>query len=112
MFCSPAAPSVPSASEDMEYQAAMAELEAYKASPCIMTKNIDGTDVNILTWWREIGEKRYPHIALMARQYLAVPASSAAVERIFSFAGLSYSDLRKSLHDTTLEEFMWIKWAS
>ena len=93
----------------MDHEAAMAELEAYVASPCIMSKNIDGSNVDILKWWKEIGEKRYPHIALMAHQYLAVPATSAAVERIFSFAGLSYSDLRKSLHDTTIEEFMWIK---
>ena len=107
MLCSPAGtPSVPSSSEDIDLQAAMAELEAYVASPCIMSKNIDGSDVDILKWWKEIGEKRYPHIALMARQYLAVPATSAAVERIFSFAGLSYSDLRKSLHDTIIEEFM------
>jgi hypothetical protein len=59
-----------------------------------------------------VPEKKFPHVAVMARQYLGVPASSAIVERIFSFAGCTFSDLRKSLDDTTLEDFMWIRWAS
>ena len=33
----------------------------------------------------------------MTRQFLAIPAASATAERVFSFAGLTLSDLRKSL---------------
>ena len=32
----------------------------------------------------------------MAKQYLAAPASTAAVERVFSAAGRMHNDLRKS----------------
>jgi hypothetical protein len=32
----------------------------------------------------------------MSRQFLAIPAASATAERVFSFAGLTLSDLRKS----------------
>jgi hypothetical protein len=37
----------------------------------------------------------------MARQFLAIPAASATAERVFSFAGLTFSDLRKSLLEGT-----------
>ena len=44
---------------------------------------------------------------VMTRQFLAIPAVSATVERVFSFTGLTLSDLRKSLLKTTLEAIMW-----
>ena len=46
----------------------------------------------------------------MTRQFLAIPAASVTVERVFSFAGLTLSDLRKSLLEGTLEASMWSKW--
>ena len=57
-------------------------------------------------------QARFPRIAVMARQFLAIPASSATAERVFSFAGLTLSDLRKSLVEGTLEAIMWAKWGS
>ena len=48
----------------------------------------------------------------MDRQFLAIPAASATAERVFSFAGLTLSDLRKSLLEGTLEAIMWAKWGS
>jgi hypothetical protein len=41
---------------------------------------------------------------VMARQFLAIPAASATAERVFNFAGLTFSDLRKSLLEGTLEQ--------
>ena len=49
---------------------------------------------------------------VMTRQFLAIPAASATAERVFSFAGLTLSDLRKSLVEGTLEAIMWAKWGS
>ncbi len=48
----------------------------------------------------------------MTRQFLAIPAASATAERVFSFTGLTCSDLRKSLLQGTLETIMWAKWGS
>jgi hypothetical protein len=48
----------------------------------------------------------------MTRQFLTIPAVSATAERVFSFAGLTLSDLRKSLLEGTLEVIMWSKWES
>ena len=39
----------------------------------------------------------------MAKQFLASPALTAGVERVFSAAGKMYGDLQKSAKDTTLE---------
>ena len=46
---------------------------------------------------RDVGRARFPRIAVMTRQFLTIPAASATAERVFSFAGLTLSDLRKSL---------------
>eukprot|EP00966_Prymnesium_polylepis_P149987 3464947-Prymnesium_polylepis.1 len=43
----------------------------------------------------------------MARQYLGCPASSAAVERLFSQVGIAFSDKRKSSEADTLEDIMF-----
>jgi len=97
------------------------EMQDWLQMPAIQTsavigKNTDGSDitqdVDVLVWWRDVGQARFPRIAVMARQFLAIPASSATAERVFSFAGLTLSDLRKSLVEGTLEAIMWSKWGS
>ena len=83
-------------------------------SSTVIGKNEDGSDitqdVDVLVCWRDVGQARFPRISVMARQFLAIPAASAKVERVFSFAGLTLSDLRKSLLEGTLEAIMWAKW--
>ena len=48
-------------------------------------------------------EARWPKLAKMVKQFLAAPASTAGVERVFSAAGRMHTDLRKSMQDSTLE---------
>ena len=48
----------------------------------------------------------------MDRQFLSIPVASATAERVLSFAGLTLSDLSKSLLEGTLEVIMWAKWGS
>ena len=67
-------------------------------------------DTDPLIWWKQHQEE-FPRLARMARQYLAVPASSASPERLFSSVGLVKSDLRGRLLDTTLIDVMWAKQA-
>ena len=61
---------------------------------------------DLLLWWK-VHESTYPHLAMMARQFLGCPATSASVERIFSVAGQLFDDLRRNLDDGRLEEMMW-----
>ena len=67
----------------------------------VIGKNEDGSDitqdVDVLVWWRDVGQARFPRIAVMTRQFLTIPETSTTAERVFSFAGLTVSDLRKSL---------------
>jgi hypothetical protein len=82
-------------------------------SSAVIGKNEDGSDitqgVDVLVWWRDVGRARFPRIAVMTRQFLPIPVASATAERVFSFAGLTLSDLRKSLLEGTLEVIMWAK---
>ena len=77
------------------------ELEDYLASP-----KEDDVELNLLKWWKE-KEVKWPALAKMAKQYLAAPASSAGVERVFSAAGKIHGDLRKSLKDDTLKHSLF-----
>jgi hypothetical protein len=85
-------------------------------SSAVIGKNEDGSDItqdfDVLVWWRDVGQARFPRIVVMTRQFLSIPAVSTTVERVFSFAGLTLSDLRKSLLEGTLETIMWDKWES
>ena len=48
-------------------------------------------------------ESKWPKLAKMAKQFLASPASSAGVERVFSAAGRMHSDMRKSMSNESLQ---------
>ena len=80
---------------------ALDELEQYLADTEEPT-----IDVKVLLWWKE-KEAKWPNLAKMVKQYFAVPASSAGVERVFSAAGKMHGDLSKSAKDTTLEHSLF-----
>ena len=60
---------------------------------------------DVLSWWRE---QRHilPDLARMARQYLAAPASSAGVERLFSRAGRYHDARKKCTTDENIESML------
>ena len=58
------------------------------------------------------GQARFVRFDVMTRQFLAIPSAVATDARVFSFAGLTLSDLLKSLLESTLEVIMWVKWGS
>ena len=66
------------------------------------------TKIGALQWWK-VNESRFPRVALMARQYLGVPATSASPERLFSSVGLVKTDICGSLLDSTIIDIMWAK---
>ena len=61
----------------------------------VIDKNEDGSDitqdVDVLVWWRDVGQTRFPRITVMTRQFLPIPAVSDTPERVFSFGGLTNS---------------------
>ena len=82
------------------------ELEKYftKGDCSMSTVGPNGQRVkfDLLLWWKE-HEDELPNLSRMAKQYLAFPASSAGVERLFSKAGNQYDDLSKNMKDETLK---------
>ena len=62
-----------------------------------------------IAWWR-ICRHRTPRLAKMAQQFLATPATSAGVERLFSAVGLHYSDLASSMHEDSLAHRLLAAW--
>jgi hypothetical protein len=69
-----------------KYDDAKNEIQAFqKEPPC--TKDP-------FSWWLQ-NEAKYPRLAYLARNYLAVPASFATVERIFSWAGNEFESTPK-----------------
>ena len=85
-----------------EQERPLDELEAYLALPQIKFK----TESDATAWWQE-HEQEFPNVAVMARQYLGCPASSAAVERLFSQVGIAFSAKRKRGSAATLEDIMF-----
>jgi hypothetical protein len=80
----------------------LSELKDYLSLPQ------ESLDCDILDWWAS-RETRFPNLSRMARQFLGIPASSAAVERLFSAAGRDFSKLRHNMKASTLENLMWAR---
>jgi hypothetical protein len=67
-----------------------------------------GKEVDPLSWWSE-NQKRFPILSRMARDYLAIPATSAPSERLFSQAGRTISEQRNRLKGDTACALLCLK---
>ncbi|XP_048867862.1 E3 SUMO-protein ligase ZBED1-like isoform X4 [Brienomyrus brachyistius] len=74
----------------------------YLSQPCL------AEDVDPLAYWKG-NQTSFPELARLACKYLAIPASSAPVERIFSAAGNIFRPERSNLNDKTFEDLLLIK---
>ena len=77
------------------------EVSKYLLEPCI-----DGNDP--LQYWKE-NEEKYPTLAQLAKYYLAIPATSAPVERLFSVVGKFFCPDRCRLNEQTFQMLVMIK---
>ena len=64
--------------------------------------------IRTLDWWRQAAQQ-FPKLALMARDYFAVPATGAGVEREFSKSGRVATSLRSRLSSKTITNIMLYK---
>jgi hypothetical protein len=65
------------------------------------------SDADPLDWWRK-NEDLFPTIARIARQILALQASSANVERVFSHAETIINDARTRLSANNVHKLMFL----
>lgn len=70
-----------------------------------LTLDADGT-FDILQFWRETTE--FPMLRKVAKWLLAIPASQASDERVFSSTGSTLSVRRTELSGTTLSQLTFI----
>ncbi|KAJ3686932.1 hypothetical protein LUZ61_016096 [Rhynchospora tenuis] len=78
----------------------ISELDQYLAEPLDHCSLDD--DFDILSWWK-LKAPKYPVLARLARDVLAVPISTVASESAFSYAGRTLSPTRSSLNDESVE---------
>lgn len=64
-------------------------------------------DSNPLAWWKA-NCGRFPRMAKVARHMLAIPATSASSERLFSTAGLTVTKLRSSLKPENVRAILYL----
>ena len=53
--------------------------------------------IDILDWYKEVGQISFPSVSILARIYLAKPMSNALQERVFSTVGNVMTTKRTSL---------------
>ena len=88
---------------DTQEDTRLLEVDKYLALPQVdASSNFD-----LLEWWR-MHQTMFPNLAKMARQYLALPATSASVERLFSAGGEMHSDKRKMTKEESLQQLLFV----
>jgi hypothetical protein len=81
------------------------EAELYISMPQVDFNSL--RDDEVLEWWKS-HPSMFHYLSIRARQFLALPASSDGVERLFSRSGETHGDKRKRLKENTLQSLMVI----
>jgi len=84
------------------------ELEEYLALPYLLPKSSKTNRNAPLHFWHEHATK-FPYLAIIARRYLGMPASSGSVERLFSIAGAIARSRRAKINVETVEKLLCLK---
>jgi hypothetical protein len=66
------------------------------------------SDICALEFWKS-HQSQFPVLAKLAKKYLSVQASSAAVERMFSIAGHIFAPKRRKLKTTIYSHLVYVK---
>ena len=87
------------------------ELDSQLSSLTITESSEEEVDdkIDALKWWKLQEMGPYPNLAQMARDYLSIPASSAATERSFSVAENLITENRNCLSPETVRALMCLK---
>lgn len=80
------------------------QLDLYLEEPCFPLKH----EMDVLEYWNETS-KRYPDLAKMARDLLAIPVSTVASESTFSTGRRVISPFRSSLKPNTVQALICLQ---
>jgi hypothetical protein len=92
--------------DNMELGQDQTELEQYSKEPLLSWK--DGGHFDILSWWKAHGTK-YPNLSQMARDVLAISASTLASESAFSVGGRVVNKYHSRLDPQVVEALICTK---
>ena len=84
-------------------QVVMSEIDIY------LEEKVEGSQVDPIEWWRTY-ESRFPNLSRMARDYLAIPATSVPSERCFSIAGSVLTKRRSVMTEGMANAIMCCKY--
>ena len=84
------------------------ELAKYHAMAALESRGQPDLSADPLEWWKNYAAE-LPTLASLARKYLAIPASSAAVERMFSYTGNRVGKKDTRLDDENLLALMHVR---
>ena len=79
------------------------EVDQYLLLPQVL----EGMAFDLQAWWKK-HRTMWPKLSRMVRQYLALSATSAGAERLFSNGGQMHSNLRKTTKEDTLQMMLYI----
>jgi hypothetical protein len=72
------------------------------------------TEVDALSFWKQTEafrrDLRLPVMSFIAKQLLAIPATSTPSERVFSACGATLNERRARMNTETLEKLMFLKY--
>ena len=68
----------------------------------------EAKDTDPLLWWKQ-NEHQFPLLSILARRYLAIPASSAASERVFSRLKNTLTAKRVHMHPKTVCQLQFVR---
>mmetsp|Transcript_16946 Transcript_16946/g.43518 ORF Transcript_16946/g.43518 Transcript_16946/m.43518 type:complete len:106 (-) Transcript_16946:722-1039(-) len=80
----------------------------YRAEANAIPKDIKGHPSDPLVWWSK-RRTHFPRLFKIAKRLLAIPASSAPSERVFSLASLVLTRLRGRLDPTVAGYLIFVK---
>lgn len=66
------------------------------------------TKINPFNWWKD-NQEEFPILASLAREYLAIPATSTPSEHLFSSAGNLMTVKRTSLKPNLFERILFLQ---
>jgi len=78
------------------------EIELYKSLPRPGSKSCP------LSWWK-LNANQLPHLSVLAKRYLGIPASQASCERIFSISKNDITETRTSMLPDLAESLLFLR---
>ncbi|KAJ1266519.1 hypothetical protein BS78_08G157500 [Paspalum vaginatum] len=92
------------------HRSTRSEVDTYQDDPLVQSK--EGEEFDVLRWWKR-NQDKYPMLAKMARDFLAIPLSTVASESTFSTAGMIIDKYHNPLSSETVEALIcakdWLK---